>query len=117
LGKVEVDRALKVRRTHVYGTVARLRVKPGIEGAIERYVREAEAEVAAGDLPGFVFEHVFRLDADRDEYMLIVAFESKEAYVANASRPEQHERYLRYRELLAADPEWHDGEIVYSYPR
>ena len=37
----------------------------------------------------------------------------EEAYVANADSQEQHERYLQMREWLTADPEWHDGEIVY----
>jgi len=45
-----------------------------------------------------------------------VLFESKEAYVANAGSPEQHQRYLRMREMLVSDPEWHDGEIIASYP-
>ena len=100
----------------MYGTVARLRVKSGMAKELERYVREATAEIATGTLRGLVFEHVYRLDADPDAYILVVAFESKDAYAANAGSPEQHERYLRFRELLGADPEWHDGEIVFSYP-
>lgn len=57
------------------------------------------------------------MDADQREYFLVVGFESREAYVANANSPEQHERYLRFRELLESDPEWHDGEIPYSHQR
>jgi hypothetical protein len=45
--------------------------------------------------------------------MLATVFTSKEAYLANAGSPEQHQRYLAMRELLAADPDWHDGEIVH----
>jgi hypothetical protein len=45
-----------------------------------------------------------------------VAFESKEAYQKNAASPEQNARYEEYRALLDADPEWHDGEIIASYP-
>jgi quinol monooxygenase YgiN len=57
---------------------------------------------------------VYQLDADPDEYLLAVAFESREAYQANAASPEQDARYQQMRALLQADPEWHDGEIVYS---
>jgi hypothetical protein len=57
------------------------------------------------------------MDANPDEYYLVVGFESKESYTANAASPEQHERYQRYRAWLTEDPEWHDGEIVQSYPR
>ena len=96
----------------MYGTVARIRVKPGMEDKLRQLSREQDE---AG-IPGLVFEHVYRLDAGRDEYILVVAFESREAYVANGNSPEQHQRYLENRALLEADPEWQDGEIVYSFP-
>ena len=54
------------------------------------------------------------MDADPRTLMLVVAFTDREAYHANAASPEQHQRYLRYRELLEAEPEWHDGEIIFS---
>lgn len=44
---------------------------------------------------------------------LAVAFESKEAYYANSVRPETHARYVQLMEFAAAEPEWHDGEIVF----
>jgi hypothetical protein len=52
------------------------------------------------------------MDADPSVCYLVVVFESKAAYEANAARPEAHAEYLQYRELLAEDPEWHDGTIV-----
>jgi hypothetical protein len=95
----------------MYGTVARIRLKPEAVEAIAQLTREEIPHVT-----GIVFEHIYRLDADPLECFLVVGFASKEAYVANANNPEQHTRYLRYRELFAADPEWHDGEIVFSHP-
>ena len=97
----------------MYGTVARMRVKPGSEQKLLELGRRADMR----SIPGLVAEAVYRLDGRPDEYMLVVAFESKEAYLANASSPEQHRRYLEYRELLAADPEWNDGKIVDTYRR
>ena len=94
-----------------YGSVARMRLKPGAEDKM-RELTDADA----GKIPGFAFSHVYRLDAGSNEYFLVVAFESKAAYQANANNPEQHQRYLKYRELMESDPEWHDGEIVSSYP-
>jgi heme-degrading monooxygenase HmoA len=93
----------------MYGTIARLRIKPGMEAELERLSREANAEI-----PGFTFQHVYRTDADPQELYLVVGFATKEAYRANAESPEQHARYETYRTLLAAEPEWHDGEIVFS---
>jgi quinol monooxygenase YgiN len=95
----------------MYGTIARLRVKPGMDERLRELLGELRPQV-----PGLVFDHLYRIDTDPNEFYLVVAFASREAYQANASSPEQHARYERYRELLAADPEWHDGEIVASHP-
>ena len=54
------------------------------------------------------------MDGDPDEYYMAVIFDSREAYVRNAKSPEQNASYQRMIEFLEADPEWHDGEIVYS---
>ena len=95
----------------MYGTIARLQMKPGAEEQFGQIEREDAAEI-----PGFLFSHLYRMDAGNNEYFLVVAFESRDAYVQNAQSPEQHQRYLRYRELLDEEPEWHDGEIVFSEP-
>jgi quinol monooxygenase YgiN len=96
----------------MYGTIARLRVKPGKEEELRRLGQEMTPQI-----PGTVFHHVYRTDADPNELYLVVGFESEQAYRANAESPEQHQRYEQYRALLDADPEWHDGEIIDSYPR
>jgi len=93
----------------MYGTIARMRIKPG---KIDEMQRLAEQE--AEEIPGILFQYVYQMDADENEFMLVVGFESREAYRANAESPEMHQRYLRYRELLDAEPEWHDGEIAFA---
>ncbi|MCZ7542296.1 MAG: antibiotic biosynthesis monooxygenase [Anaerolineae bacterium] len=93
----------------MYGTVARMRVKPGMEDAV---MRLAEMEDAVG-IPGMIAQYVYRMDADPNVYYLAVVFESKAAYFANAESPEQHARYLDMLALLEGEPEWNDGEIVY----
>lgn len=92
----------------MYGTVARLQLKPGMEARF----KELEQEFTTAEVPGYVVTYVYRMDADPNEYYLATVFESKEAYLANAASPEQDARYQKMRELLSADPEWHDGEIV-----
>ena len=95
----------------MYGTVARLRIKPGNVQALLKF-----AESAADAVPGVVSQTRYRLDNAGNEYILAVVFESRDACVNNANSPEQHQRYLGYRELLESDPEWNDGEVIYSYP-
>src|SRR5918911_477324 len=97
----------------MYGTVARMRVKPGSEQKLLEIGRRDDMR----SIPGLVADAVYRLDGRPDEYILVLAFESKEAYQANGNSPEQHQRYLEIRELRADDPEWKDGEIVDSYRR
>lgn len=93
----------------MYGTIAKLRIKAGMEEELDRLSRRHAEEI-----DGLVFEHVFRMDYDPQELMLVVAFENRESYRANAESPEQHQRYNELRALLEADPEWHDGEVVSS---
>jgi heme-degrading monooxygenase HmoA len=94
----------------MYGTVARLRVKPGSE----KQLIEMSRDESALDIPGFIGQYVYRMDHDPSEYYLVVIFDNRETYFANADSPEQDARYRQFRALLASDPEWHDGEIVYA---
>jgi quinol monooxygenase YgiN len=95
----------------MYGTIAKMRIRPGMETELERLSRDYPTQI-----PGFVFQHVYRLDSDPQDAYLVVGFESREAYRQNAESPEQHARYEAYRALLERDPEWHDGEIAFSFP-
>ena len=85
----------------MYGTVAKFKVQPGKLDEIG-----AVMEDRAKDIPGLRFEYVFQTDNNPNELILVVGFDSKEAYQKNAESPEQHEHYVRYRTLMTADPEW-----------
>ncbi len=94
----------------MYGTIARMQVKPGKMEEFNRLGRETATRI-----PGMKFVHVYRTDADPNQVFMVVAFESREAYRRNAESPEMDKQYQAYRALLAADPEWHDGEIVSTW--
>ncbi len=93
----------------MYGTVAKLQIKPGMEQALKAVSEQGQTEI-----DGIIGQYVYRMDSEPNVYYLAVMFSDKEAYEANAASPEQHERYKAYRDLLAAEPEWHDGEIVFA---
>ena len=97
----------------MYGTIARLKVKPGTETALMAQGKNTDTV----KIPGHIGEFIYRMDADPKEYYLVVIFESKEAYVANANSPDQNKRYEEMLALLESAPEWHDGEIVHSFPK
>lgn len=93
----------------MYGTVARIHIKPGMEQQFEAVSRE----ISMGRSPGQVGVYVYQMDSDSHEFYLAVMFESREAYVANAESAEQHSRFMKLMTVLDSEPEWHDGEIIY----
>lgn len=94
----------------MYGTIGHYRLKPGMRDAALGTLHEQESVAT----PGIVAVHVYQLDRNPDELMLVVMFEDREAYLANANSQEQHERYLKVRQYLVNDPMWFDGEIIDS---
>ena len=59
---------------------------------------------------GMVAPYLLSEDASETVWGLAV-FEDQQTYRDNANDPEQDVQYRRFRELLEADPEWHDGSI------
>jgi quinol monooxygenase YgiN len=94
----------------MFGTVARIKIKPGMDEAITKLgATWARDEY---ERSGQLAEMIFKLENSPDEYIIVAAFPDREAYFANAEHPNTHRNYERLRELLVADPEWNDGEIV-----
>src|SRR5437870_6229870 len=92
----------------MYGTVARFRAKPGMEDKLGEQMRVFEE----AHVPGAVMTTIYRMDNDPNEYYMAVIFDSKESYFANANSPEQNARFMALMEMMVAEPEWHDGEVV-----
>jgi hypothetical protein len=94
----------------MYGTVARFRVKAGMESQLQQEMKSYENL----NVDGMVSSTVYRLDAGSNQYMMAVVFRDRDSYMKNADSPEQGQRYERFRALLESDPEWNDGEVIYS---
>ena len=97
----------------MYGTVAHCRVKPGEFDALVKDMKEWDSK-RSPDVQGYVASYVYRLDKDENELILVAVFQDQKTYMANADDPAQDEWYQSFRSHLEADPEWNDGEIVYS---
>ena len=96
----------------MYGSIARYRLKPGMQEQLlvfQRKIREAQ-------LPGLVGGFTYRMDDDPDVYYQAVVFESREAYRALAESSEQDARYRELVAILEGPPEWHDGVVVSALP-
>ncbi len=96
----------------MYGTVARLRVKPGMEEAMQADMSSFESL----NVPGFIGTWVYKMDNEPNVYYLVVGFQDKDSYVNNANDPAQDARYRTMLGYMDGEPEWHDGEVVYASP-
>jgi heme-degrading monooxygenase HmoA len=85
-----------------------MKLKPGVEEKMMQAMERPE-----GGPEGHVATYVFKSDVDPDVHFVTTIFESKSAYKKFADSPEQDKRFHQMRELLAADPEWHDGEVIH----
>ena len=95
----------------MYGTVARFKIKPGTFDAL---MKIADVQASAS-MNGYVGQYVYRMDDDPDMFYLAVLFKDKQSYVANADSPEQNERFQEMAQYFVGEPEWHDGEVVFSH--
>jgi quinol monooxygenase YgiN len=90
----------------MYGTIAKLTVKPGQMDAFQSVM------AAPRERPGSVAGYVYQMDEDPNVLYLVVMFESKEAYQANANNPETNADYEKMVKFLVREPEWHDGAVM-----
>ena len=88
----------------MYGTIFKLDIKPGHH---EELLDELKNHTPKGMTAFFVMN-----TDEKDEWIGVSVFESKEAYVANAESPEQHEMFLSVMEHLETEPKWTDGTYV-----
>jgi quinol monooxygenase YgiN len=91
----------------MYGTVAKMNVKSENVAALRDLMAR---QMQDRQVPGYVTSYALR-ENDSDTTWLFVIFEDRASYDANADDPAMDAQYREYRELLEADPEWHDGEI------
>jgi quinol monooxygenase YgiN len=93
----------------MYGTVARMRIRAGME----QKMRELAASDGMTKIDGLVGTTVYKMDADPNVLFMAVVFTDKDAYVKNANSPEQNARYEEFVALLEGPPEWNDGEVIF----
>lgn len=98
----------------MYGTVARLKVKPGMQAEVAAWGRNWAATRKA-IVPGAVGGYIYQMDSDPDAMILVAVFADKQSYHANAQDPGEEKEYQRLRALLTEDPIWGDGDIVWTF--
>ena len=95
----------------MYGTMFRMKVKSGQEQKVIQLFQDWDRE-RKPKIKGVVGGLLLKPDNKPGEFVGAGVFVDKDAHLANANDPEQHQWFLKVRELLEADPEWEDGEFV-----
>ena len=92
----------------MYGTIFNLKIKLGHEEEIMNVFKElSDSPKPAGAVAWFVMK-----PDDKEDWIGIAVFESREAHVNNSNRPEQHQIFLKMMEHLESEPEWTDGTYI-----
>jgi quinol monooxygenase YgiN len=94
----------------MFGSVAKVKLKPGSFDKMLDLMKGLEGR----PVKGRVFNAVFRSQSDPDEVWSVVGFEDEATYRANADDPQTAAQAKQWQQLMAAPPEWHDGEIVWD---
>lgn len=90
----------------MYGTIFKLKVKPG-------HVEDLIDSMTSSPTPtGAIAFFIMNPDNQDNDLIAVAVFESKEAYISNANRPEQHEAFLDMMTHLQKEPEWIDGKYI-----
>jgi len=93
----------------MYGTVAKLMVKAG---KIEELIHHMNVEYK--NMPGAKDIFMYQMDEEANMMFIAVVFSDKNSYIENSERPESNVQYEKMMEFLDAEPEWHDGQVIFN---
>ena len=94
----------------MYGTIGRMRPKPGKREELIALLSSPPSGAAAA---GFQSAYLMRAD-EGDEVVIAVMYEDQDAYVAMVHDPATDENFGKIMELLEDEPSWTDGEWLVS---
>lgn len=97
----------------MYGTVGIYKVKPervdDFKALMDEWDRELRPNIWRGGAA-----LIYQLEADPTTFIASAAAPSKKDYFEIADNPDQDKWFQRVRECLAEDPQWNDGEVIWS---
>ena len=92
----------------MYGTIFRMKVKPGQQDHVITLFKERTNQ----GIKGAIAAYLMIPDNMTNELIGVAIFEDRASYEANSNDPDQHEAYSELRACLLEDPEWTDGEYA-----
>jgi len=86
----------------MYGTIFRMRIKPGEQENTTALLKDRTNQGIAGAISAYLMIP----DNSPDELVGVAVFEDKTAYTAKTNDPTQHEAFSKFRACLLEDSEW-----------
>ena len=91
----------------MYGTIFNLNVKKGHKDELIKMMKENDR------MPHRMVARFLMNQDDDGKHMLGIAiFTNKEAHLANANNPDQHDYFVEMMSHLNSEPTWTDGTYV-----
>ena len=90
----------------MYRTIFSMKVKSGHHEELLKIFHESDNQ-ADGMVAWFLMD-----PDEKDELIGVAVFDSKDAHVANANRPEQHDFFTNVMKHLENEPTWTDGKYL-----
>ncbi len=94
----------------MFGTIGRVRLKPGREGEFQSMMEDWKREIRP-KVPGRFLELMGRSTERPDETMFIALAQDEQTYRNLAAMPEQHAFFERFMSVAEGDIKWEDVEL------
>ena len=91
----------------MYGTIFNLNVKKGHKDELIKMMKENDRKP-----DGMVAWFLMNPDDDGKDMVGVAIFKNKEAHLANANNPDQHDYFVEMMSHLNSEPTWTDGTYV-----
>ncbi|SRR6266498_3713712 len=92
----------------MFGTTGYLAAKPGMENDLKTFVEKF------GNSPNIVSICLYKVNSDQNDFIEFILWVDKNAHDETSSQPDFPAAYQNLLDLLAEEPRWYSGEMVYE---
>jgi hypothetical protein len=92
----------------MFGTTGYLVAKEGREDDLRSFVEKF------GNSPNIVSIFLYKVNSDKNDFVEWIFWVDKNAHDENSSQPDFPAVYASFLEMLAEDPVWYSGEMIYE---
>ena len=92
----------------MFGTTGYLVVKLGMENDLKNFIEKF------GNSPNIVSIGLYKIGSDKNDFIEFILWVDKNAHDETTSQPDFPAAYQNLLDLLAEEPSWYSGEMIYE---